>query len=1207
MDEPFKFDRDGRPYGLVRTIPPFVGRTEELAWLARCLDAAVAGHPRVVLMSGEAGIGKTRLLQEARSMAVARGLQVYYGRCYEDLVLPYLPFVEALQAYAARVPEETEPTLGADAAAIGQLLHRAGMPPSDAGPSALAQTEQAKLQLFLAVSRGTVTLARHCPTLFVIDDLHWADPLSLELFGHLVFTVADTAVRESVPLLIIGTHRPAESEARLARLLVRFQREAIYQTLALPGLKEAETHELVCGMGLGRPSHQLIATITEATQGNPLFIQEVLHHLVQQDTLQEQGGYMVATASPSDLWLPKHVTDAIAARTQGLSEGCRRLLTLASFLGDRFAVQTLSAVSGGSEDEVVSLLEEGMHQRLLLSEGQAFQFAHPLIRQVFYNAPSAARRQRVHQQIAQTLERLYADSPDAHVIALAHHLVRAGPATEVGKVVTYARQAGERAFAAFAWGEAAHYYEAALSAGVPTGHLSAHNRAELHYRAGLAHYYDQDAGPCLAHYENAIVAYRQTDDILGLAQALMEKTRTYLTLAAVPLGSLADMRPLEDVLVALGDREPKLRGHILAIMGEAYRHGRQAAKAYEKSQQALEIGQHLKDDHLCAYACFALGLSEMNGLRVRQALESWQQALVHARRTDDRIRQGWALHRMPLALTLLGRLDEAEAVALEACALTRQTQDWSNYSVGLSHLASVAAVRGDFDAVERHAHEAMLMVSRSHYPWGGFRAILALACARALRGEWTEAEYALDTLAEPRRVFEEPGPVIKAFAQIFRHLLRAYSDTVDAAREPLVAGLLPVVGTDTYSLAPLCALVELSALGATPTMAELPYRALSQVAAQSVLFSSGWMFLLPRVLGVANRVNRRWHEAEEHFQAAIAVASRLQARPELGRTYLDYADMLLARDERGDRGRAIAWLQQANVLFHELGMVPFAQKAQQLATALQASLSLPYQPQAAATHGLSERDVEILLRIAQGSTDQEIATALMLAPETVTHHLSSLFTKIGVSSRAAAAAYASEQGFAPQVRPHGPTETHSAPVSDSNAGETQLHQILLVTDMAGSTAIIQRLGDVQAHELLRRHNATIRDCLSKHRGVEILHTGDGIEAAFLAASSAIACAVAIQKAFDKYNQEYPDTPIRVRIGINAGEPIATEGRLFGTAVHTTFRICTRARPGQILVSEVIRQLAAGKGFPFVSRGRVSLQGLSERVHLYEVPWEGARA
>jgi class 3 adenylate cyclase/DNA-binding NarL/FixJ family response regulator len=1066
------------------------------------------------------------------------------------------------------------------------------------------QSDQGKLQLFLAVSRATVTLAQGCPTLFVVDDLHWADPLSLDLFGHLVYTVADTAVRESVPLLILGTHRPVEPETRLARMLARFQREAIYQTFALTGLKESDTHELIRGMGLGRPSHQLIATITAATQGNPLFIQEVLHHLVQQDSLQERGGYIVATALPSDLWLPKHVAGAIGARTQELSEGCRKLLTLASFLGDRFAVQTLSAVSGVSEDEALSLLEEAMHQRLLLSEGQTFQFAHPLIRQVFYDEPSAARRQRVHQQIAQTLEHLYAESREAHVLELAHHLVRAGPAAEAGKVIAYARQAGDRAFTVFAWGEAARYYEAALSVGHPRELLSVHDRAELHYRAGLAHYYDQDAGPCLEHYAQAIEAYRQTDDLLGLAQALMEKTRTHLTLAAVPLGSLADIRPLEDVLAALGEREPGLRGHILAIMGEAYRHGRQAAKAYERSRQALEIGQRLQDDHLCAYACFALGLSEINGLHVREALESWQNALVYARRADDLIRQGWSLIRIPLALTLLGRLDEAEAVAQEACELTRKTQDWSNYSLGLSHLAAVAAARGDFEAVERHAHETMLMVSRSHYPWGGFRSLLALACVRAWRGDWAEAEDALNTLVEPGHVFEEPGPVVQAFARVFRQLLQAHMDVSDGALEPLVSDLLQVVGTDTYSLAPLCALVELSALRSAPTLAELPSQALAQVAQQHVLFSSGWMFLMPRVLGVADRINGRWNEAETHLQAAMAMAANVQARPELGRTCLDYAHMLVARGQRGDRDRAVELVQQASSMFHALGMAPFTRQAEQLAAVLQTHLPLPSRPHAASLDGLSERDVEILLQMAQGSTDQEIARALTLAPQTVTRHVHSLLAKLGVNSRAAAVAYASERGFASQPPPRGSTLTGAAPVSDGRASETQVHQIILVTDMEGSTAMIQRLGDVQAHELLRVHNTIIRDCLHKHRGIEITHTGDGIEASFLAASSAIACAVAIQKALDKHNQEHADTPIRVRIGINAGEPIATEGRLFGTAVHTAFRICTRARSGQILISEVVRQLAVGKGFTLMSRGRVSLKGLPGRVRLYEVQWHG---
>jgi class 3 adenylate cyclase/DNA-binding CsgD family transcriptional regulator/tetratricopeptide (TPR) repeat protein len=1203
MDRPFKLVREGRPENLMRTVPAFVGRREELAGIERCLQDAVAGHPRVVLIPGEAGIGKTRLLHEVRSIALHRGLQVCYGRCYEDLALPYLPFVEILRPHLEQLPKDMQQVLGADAEILGQLLHRAGRPLSTAELSTSAQTEQDKLQLFLAASHTIISLAQSRPMLFVMDDLHWADPPSLDLFGHLGFTVADTAMRESVPLLLLGTYRPLEPEARLARLIARFQREAICQTLILAGLNESETQALVQGLGLVRPSHQLIATISEATQGNPLFIQEVFHHLVQQDALQERGGYVVTTASASDLQLPKHVTGAIAARIEGLSAGCRQLLTLASCLGEHFSLQVLGALSRLSEEELLVLLEEGMHQRLLLSEGQAFQFVHPLIRHVFYHAPSVARRQRMHQQIAQTLENLYVDSLDEHTIEIVHHLIRAGHAAAVEKVVQYARRAGDRAFTVFAWGEAARYYEAALSAAETTGYLSAHDRAELHYQVGLAHYYDQDVGPCLDHYEKAIEAYRQTDDLRGLAQALMEKTRTHLTLAAVPLGSLADIQPLEDVLEALGDGEPRLRGQIVAIISEAYRHGRQAAKANERAQQALEIGQRLQDDPLCAYACFALGLSEINGLHVREALESWQNALVYARRTDDLIRQGWALHRIPLALTLLGRLDEAEAVALEACELTRKTQDWGNYSLGLSHLASVAAARGDFDTTERRAHETMVMVSRSRYPWGGFRSLLALACARVLRGTWSEAEDALELLVEPGRVFEEPGPVVKAFAQIFRQLLRAYAGIVDGALEPLVADLMQVVGTDTYSLAPLCALVELSALGSASTSVALPYQALLRAAERGVLFSSGWMFLLPRVFGVAASVDKRWDEAERRLQAAIDMAAGVQARPELGRAYLDYARMLAARGKRGDRGRATELVQQAGVIFHELSMEPFVRQAAQVAKALKARMSPPSRLRPS-PHNLSAREVEILLQIAQGRTEQEVAAALMLTPQTVARHISSLFTKIGVNNRDAAAAYVSEQGLTSQVQPPRRTETRSEPDSVSDAGEAQLPQIILVTDMAGSTAIIHRLGDVQAHELLRIHNTVIRDCLGEHRGTEILHTGDGVEASFRTASSAIACAVAIQKALDKHNQEHLDNPIHVRIGINAGEPIATEGRLFGTAIHMAFRICTRAQPDQILVSDVVRQLAAGKGFTFVNRGRVGLKGFPGRVRLYEVPWGG---
>jgi class 3 adenylate cyclase/DNA-binding NarL/FixJ family response regulator len=880
---------------------------------------------------------------------------------------------------------------------------------------------------------------------------------------------------------------------------------------------------------------------------------------------------------------------------------------LAACLGEHFSLQVLGALSRVSEEELLVLLEEGMHQRILLSGGQIFQFVHSLIRHVFYHAPSAARRQRMHQQIAQTLEQLYADSLDEHLLEIAHHLVRAGPIAAVTTVVEYARRAAEQAFAIFAWDEAAYYYEAALSAAESTGQLSVHDQAELHYWAGLAHYWNQDVGPCLDHYEKAIAAYRLTDDVRGLAQALIGKTHTRFTLASVPLGALADLQPLEDVLTALGDRDPELRGHILAIMAEVYRQARQSANAQEMAQRALEIGQCLKDDRLCARASSALALAHINGLYLREAFECWQQALDYAQRTNDLILQGWPLQRMPLALTLQGRLDEAETVALEACTLTRKTSDWMDYSVALSHLASLAVAKGDFEATESRAHETMLMVYRSRYPWGGFRSLCALACARALRGAWAEAEDALDILVEPGHVFEDSGPIIKVFARVFRQLLRVQSHVATEALEPLATELMQVVGTDTYSLGPLCALVELGDLMSAPTMAALPYQALSLAAERGARFSSGWMYLLPRILGVIATLNRQWDTAQTHFQTAIEVATSVGARPELGRTYLEYARLLIARGTTSDCRQAMELVQQAGPLLLALGMQPFAWRVAQLAEALQAHIPLIAQQRATYPDDLSTREVEILRHIAQGRTNQEIADDLILGPQTVADHVDHLFAKIGASNGAAAATYAVEQGLVSQSQPHKSLETPAAPDSIVGAAGPQTLRIILVTDMQGSAGLIQRWGDEQAHELMRRHNAIIRDCLHVYHGAEITHTGDGIEAAFTSASRAVECAMAIQQAFAKHNQEHSTRPMQVRIGINAGEPIVTEGRLFGTAVHTAFRICNRAQPGQILISDVIHQLVMGKDFAFADRGRVVLKGFPGRLRLYEVRWQEGRA
>ncbi len=161
---------------------------------------------------------------------------------------------------------------------------------------------------------------------------------------------------------------------------------------------------------------------------------------------------------------------------------------------------------------------------------------------------------------------------------------------------------------------------------------------------------------------------------------------------------------------------------------------------------------------------------------------------------------------------------------------------------------------------------------------------------------------------------------------------------------------------------------------------------------------------------------------------------------------------------------------------------------------------------------------------------------------------------------------------------------------------------ILFTDMEGSTALAQRAGDAAAQEVRRAHNEIVRTALSGHEGSEIKHTGDGIMASFTTASAGLACAVAIQRGVAAHVEEQPDSPLGVYIGLNAGEPIAEEDDLFGTSVDLAARICDRAQAGEILASDVVRQLAAGKGFLFSDRGETELRGFEDPVKLYDVRW-----
>jgi class 3 adenylate cyclase len=187
-----------------------------------------------------------------------------------------------------------------------------------------------------------------------------------------------------------------------------------------------------------------------------------------------------------------------------------------------------------------------------------------------------------------------------------------------------------------------------------------------------------------------------------------------------------------------------------------------------------------------------------------------------------------------------------------------------------------------------------------------------------------------------------------------------------------------------------------------------------------------------------------------------------------------------------------------------------------------------------------------------------------------------------------------------------PTPTESPASTSDMPSIGSAFRTILFTDMEGSTTMTTRLGDSKAMEVLRTHNAIIRDAIKTHDGNEVKHTGDGFMVSFCSVSRAVECAISIQRAVSSYNNKEPITTMHLRIGITAGEPVVTEGQdLFGSTVQLAARICDHAKPEQILVTRVIQDLCIGKKLPFSDQGEILLRGFDERVRLYEVRWQEA--
>ncbi len=925
----------------VKGLTPLVGRAREVELLLDRWAQVRGGMGQVVTLSGEAGIGKSRLVQilgkhiadephlrlECRSSPYDQHTALYpitqlFLRALnwqpEDTSREKLDKLEAvLSQYDLPVPE----LVPIFANLLSLSLPDDRYPPTEFSPH---QQRHKMMEAFLLL---LLEQAAQQPVLLIVEDLHWSDVSTIEFLTLLIDQVPTTT------LYALLTYRPSFQPPWGSR--------SYLTQLTLNRLSHDDVAQMVTWNAGGKHLlHEVMQHVSGAADGVPLFIEEMTKAILQANLLRERQDHYELSGPLPPVTIPATLHDSLMARVDQLGLA-KEVWQLGAVIGRQFTYEVVKTISPW-DDQILQrelgclVSAELLYQRGVIPRA-TYLFKHSLIQEIAYQSLLKSTRQRYHLQIAQTLSNKYTDDQQDKIFAIAHHLVQAGSMADTSQVVKYTRQAGDYALASFAWGEGTYYYTAAIAAAddVPTQH-----RAELHYLAGISAYWDGNMGLCLEHYDHAVAAYQAAGDISGLAQALIE--RTYLTVAG-RYGTLADLQPLEEVLETLGQDEAKLRGRIMTSLSELYWMARKTDQSAAMAQRALEIGQRLRDDQLCARASFDLAMAYSQHVRVQEALESFQQTRDYARQAGSLWLEGWPLQRMPIVLFLLGRFDEVEATASEAKVVASQTNNLGHYSLTVSTLTCMAVARGEVEAAERYAQETMETVSRYGFPFGSALALPAMASAYARRGAWTEAKEALDQLMEPGRVFDDPEPAFGPIVHVYRQLIQIYMVTSQGQPVQLPANFRSSIGKDHFdvtSLAPCCALVEIAAAAAVPSLAEPACHMLLHAVDRGVVFSRGWIFLIPRILGVAATLKQRWDKAEDYFQLAIRTATHVGARPELGLTYLDYARMLVHRDGMNSNGRAIELLHQSHSILQTLGMDPFAQEVVQLIESIQGHTSI---------------------------------------------------------------------------------------------------------------------------------------------------------------------------------------------------------------------------------------------------------------------------
>ena len=999
------------PFDTPLLCPVLIGRAHDLTTLRSLAGRAKSGQGQVVVLAGEAGIGKSRLAAEVKISAASHDFLLLQGSCFPtDHAIPYAPLLDLLRSHfsshsSAPPAPEVEQVVQAFLPLLPDVVHvlAAGSPPSTR-PS--LDPEQEKRRRFEILAHFLTSQTRARPMLLVVEDLHWSDDTSLEFLHYLARRCS------AHPLLLLLTYRNDEVRPSLRHFLAQLDRERLTQEIALARLARDEVDAMLRAiLALPRSARlELANPMYILTEGNPFFVEETLTSMIAAGEIFYANGRW-DRKELRELHIPRSVQDAVQQRMDRLSEHARQVLVLAAVAGRRFDFALLQQLGDYNESQLLSLMKELIAAQLVVEESvEQFAFRHALTRQAVYADLLVRERKALHRSIANTMEHLYASTLDAHMADLAYHFYEAG-AWE--KALEYGQRAGEQAYRLYAPHTAIEQVTRALDA---AQHASITPPATLYLLRGRAYETLGDFEHARLDHQTILRTAQAAGDRHAQWQALMDlgslwAERDYTQTGGYYQQALALARRMDDSLTL---------AHNLNRMGNWHVNIEEPDEALQYHQEALTLFQQAHDSPGIAETYDLLGMTATLGGDLVQGAVYCQQAVTLLRELDDRqglsssltllaelggIYQGETLvpapisfadslhfgeealkiaresgHRSAEAYTLAslahslgphGEYARALELAQASLAISEQIEHRQWMTFGYWILGTLYLDLLTLPEAQHHLEQA-LTLAREVGSWNWIRIVSGfLASAYLLQQDLTKAESILTAALEPDAAMQTIGQ---------RHVWAARADLALARRNPTLA--LDITDRLIASAANLSGERVIPRLWMLRGEAQTALHRTAEAettlrAAQEAAHAQGlrpWLWRICVVLGKLYQSQARREEAEQAFSTARALIEELAA---------DVADEHL----------------RAHFLSQATARLP--QKR-------------PFSPDRAAKQafgGLTAREREVATLIAQGKSNREMAEMLVVSERTIETHVANIMFKLDVQSRRQIRVWVVEKGL----------------------------------------------------------------------------------------------------------------------------------------------------------------------------------------------------